>query len=252
MHSNYQKTSDTSMPVNEVEEWLKEFPHKQAENRPNGGIIRSTEAIIFVSGTRANMTKEEKRRAASKVQKENKITMKEMADQDRRDKVEIAKKQREWSKEIKIAKPKVRSVSVQKMLEDRHDALALRLKNGEKIAIPDHRGETKNEYQTMRRDISAIKRRFANGIIRLKGMDNEKSHWAVDTLEVFDGRIDYSDFESIHSALETGKALRIDGSMYQQDIKNLASMVRKVARSKGLVVNGVYGLNNSIKGWVLA
>ena len=39
--SNYPKNSDTAIAVDAVEAWLDQFPHKRAENKPNGGIIRS-------------------------------------------------------------------------------------------------------------------------------------------------------------------------------------------------------------------
>ena len=63
MYSNYNEVSETSMPVDEVEAWLNEFEHKRVDNKPTHGIIRSTESVIFVSGTRANMTKKERKAA---------------------------------------------------------------------------------------------------------------------------------------------------------------------------------------------
>ena len=39
--SGYPKQSDTAIAVDAVEAWLDQFPHKRAENKPNGGIIRS-------------------------------------------------------------------------------------------------------------------------------------------------------------------------------------------------------------------
>ena len=38
--SNYSNTKK-GMPMDEQEAWLDQFPQKRAENKPNGGIIRS-------------------------------------------------------------------------------------------------------------------------------------------------------------------------------------------------------------------
>lgn len=253
MNNNYNEVSKTSMPVDEVEAWLDEFEHKRAENKPNGGIIRSTESVIFVSGTRANMTKKERKAAIAQAQREHKAAMRELAIQDRKDRIEIARKQKEWAKEIRVlrVKAKPKGVSVMNVMETRKDALEARLRAGEHIAVVYHGGDTKNEYQTMRRDVVAIKGRFTNGIVRMKYLNSEQGYYMADTLETFDGDINYSDMDSIIAALKTKKAVRISGDMYQKEVKNLASMVRKIAKLPELEVVGIYGLNNSIKGWAL-
>ena len=248
MQSNYNEVSETSMPVDEVEAWLNEFEHKRVENKPNHGIIRSTESVIFVSGTRANMTKKERKAAIAQAQREHKAAMRELAIQERKDQTEIARKRKLWAKESKAIRAKAKPVapSAKQIISDGQDALEARLRAGEHIAIAHHKGETKQEYYTMRRDISAIKGRFDTGIVRIKALDNNKAFYMADTLETFNGDIKYSNKASIIAALKTKKALRINRDMHQQEIKNLASMVRKIDG-----VTGIYGLNNSIKGWVM-
>ena len=249
MHSNYNKVSETSMPVNEVEAWLDEFEHKRGENKPNGGIIRSTETIVFISGTRANMTKRERKAAIAQAQREHKAAMRELAIQERKDQAEIARKRKLWAKEIKAmrSEPSNPKVSpVRQTVADRQNALEVRLRAGEHIAMVGHLGATKNEYQTMRRDITAIKKRFDHDIVRLRLLSDDSAYYALDTVETFDGDINYSDVESILSALKTKRAIRLNGAMYQQEVKNLASIVRKLDN-----VTGIYNLNGKIKGWVM-
>ena len=247
MHSNYNKVSETSMPVDEVEAWLDEFEHKRAENKPNGGIIRSTATIVFTDGARANRTKREKQQARAQAQREHKAAMRELAVQDRKDQVEIARKRKVWAKEIKAMRrqQKPKSVSRIEIMGARKDTLEARLRNGEHIAIPDHK-TAKSDYDTMRRDILAIKKRFTNGIVRLKCLDSNQSYYAIDAIDTFNSNINYSEMESVVAALKTKKSVRINGDMYQEEVKSLASMVRKIDG-----VTGIYGLDNTAKGWVM-
>lgn len=248
MHSNYNEVSETSMPVDEVEAWLDEFEHKRAENKPNGGIIRSTETIVFVNGTRANMTKKERKAAIAQAQREHKAAMRELAIQERKDQTEIARKRKLWAKEIKAIRAKAKPVapSAKQIISDGQDALEARLRAGEHIAIAHHNGETKKEYYAMRRDISAIKKRFDHEVVRIRLLNNDIARYTLDTLETFDGDINYSDMESILSALKTKKAIRLNGTMYQQEVKNLASIIRKLDN-----VTGIYNLSGKLKGWVM-
>ena len=253
MHSNYNKVSETSMPVDEVEAWLNEFEHKRAENRPNGGIIRSTETVIFVNGTRANMTKSERRMALRKAKKEHKAALRELAIQDRNDKVAIARKQKEWAKEVRSKRKPDKSITVCKkeLVESRCNALEARIKSGEHVLLPSHEGETKNDYNTMRRDILSIRSRIPEGIVRLKVLGETEAHWAADRIENYDGEVDCSDVDSVAKALMSGKALRVRGDMYQKEVKNLANLVGKARDLHELNIVVIYGLSNSRKGWVV-
>lgn len=245
MHSNYNEVSETSMPVGEVEAWLDEFEHKRVENKPNGGIIRSTESVIFVSGTRANMTKKERKAAIAQAQREHKAAMRELAIQDRKDQSEIARKRKLWAKEIKAIRPETSKPKLS-IVETRQNALEAQLRAGESITTVSPRGATKNQYQTMHRDIMVIKKRFDCEVVRIRLLNNDIARYTLDTLETFDGDINYSDVESILSALKTKKAIRLNGTMYQQEVKNLASIIRKLDN-----VTGIYSLSGKLKGWVM-
>ena len=245
MHSNYNKVSETSMPVDEVEAWLNEFEHKRVENKPNHGIIRSTESVIFVSGTRANMTKKERKAAIAQAQREHKAAMRELAIQERKDQTEIARKRKLWAKEIKAIRPEPSKPKLS-IVEARQNALEAQLRAGESITTVSPRGATKNQYQTMHRDIMVIKNRFDCEVVRIRLLNNDIARYTLDTIETFDGDINYSDMDSILSALKTKKAIRLNGTMYQQEVKNLASIIRKLDN-----VTGIYNLSGKLKGWVI-
>lgn len=244
----YQKVSETSMPIDEVEAWLNEFEHKRAENKPNGGITRSTESVIFINGTRANMTKKERKAAVAKSQREHKAAMRELAIQESKDQSEIARKRKLWAKEIKAIRSKPSKPSKPKWsaVEARKNALEVRLRAGENIATVSPKGATRNQYQTMHRDITAIKKRFDCEIVRTRLLNSDIASYTLDTIETFDGDINYSDVESILSALKTKKAIRLNGAMYQQEVKNLARIIRRLDN-----VTGIYNLNGKLKGWVM-
>ena len=127
MHSNYNKVSDTSMPVDEVEAWLNEFPQKRAENKPNGGIIRSTATVVFTDGAKYKMSKKERKAAITRAQREHKAAMRELAIQDAKDQSLIAKQRKVWAKEISALQEKVKpKVPRTSAINARKDALELR------------------------------------------------------------------------------------------------------------------------------
>lgn len=94
--SRYSNTN-SGMPVDEVEAWLDQFPHKRAENKPNGGIIRS------IADTRElylrEMSPRERKVARAKAQREHKEALKNLAKQEQQDAKKIAKQLTKWRKE---------------------------------------------------------------------------------------------------------------------------------------------------------
>lgn len=116
--NSYNKpVSKTSMPVDESEAWLKRFPQKRAENKPNGGIIRS------VADTRElflrPMSKADRAAAIAQAQREHKQALKNLAKQEAQDAKDITKQLTQWRKEAK----KVREA---KDLADNKEARRLR------------------------------------------------------------------------------------------------------------------------------
>lgn len=94
--SNYSNTNK-GMPVDAVEEWLNQFPQKRAENRPNGGIIRSTVDTkeLFLRP----MSKSDRKKAIAQAQREHKQALKNLAKQEAQDAKEIAKQLTVWRRE---------------------------------------------------------------------------------------------------------------------------------------------------------
>ena len=123
--SNYSNTKK-GMPIDEQEAWLDQFPHKRAENKPNGGIIRSVAdtSELYLR----EMSVSERKVAHAKAQREHRQALKNVAKQEAADAKEIAKKLAEWRKEDRRKDRQPKQVSdgltlagreVLKALEDR-------------------------------------------------------------------------------------------------------------------------------------
>ena len=113
--SRYDRTNK-GMPANEVEAWLDQFPQKRAENKPNGGIIRSV-ADTSRLDLRA-MSPKERKVARAKAQREHKEALKNLAKQEAQDAKKIAKQLSKWKKEDRKAEPKKMSKSLQWFLNE--------------------------------------------------------------------------------------------------------------------------------------
>ncbi|MGA6102128.1 hypothetical protein ACPESL_08075 [Psychrobacter pocilloporae] len=113
--NNYSNTNK-GMPVGEVEAWLDQFPQKRAENKPNGGIIRS------IADTRElylrEMSPKERKVARAKAQREHKEALKNLAKQEAQDAKKIAKQLSKWKKEERASEPKQMSKSLQWFLNE--------------------------------------------------------------------------------------------------------------------------------------
>lgn len=96
--SNYSNTNKGT-PVDAVEAWLDQFPQKRAENKPNGGIIRSVAdtSELYLR----EMSVSERKVAIAKAQREHRQALKNLANQREHDNKEIAKQLVKWRKEGK-------------------------------------------------------------------------------------------------------------------------------------------------------
>lgn len=97
--SGYPKQSDTAMSVDAIEAWLDQFPQKRAENKPNGGIIRSVAdtSELYLR----EMSVSERKVARAKAQREHRQALKNLAKQEAQDAKEIAKQLTVWRKQSK-------------------------------------------------------------------------------------------------------------------------------------------------------
>ncbi len=241
--SAYPKVSETAMPVNEVEEWLAAFPHKRAENKPNGGIIQSTPTVMFIDGLGDKLTPSQHREAKRKAQREFKAAKRALAKQDKEDQKAIAKKLREWSK----APEKPRATGkIERRLRD----LEVRLNNGEMIPVPKNDGDRK-EYQKIRRDIRTIRNTVDGSLVRTKVIAQEDSFWTIDRFATHAGDFDVYCKKAVLLALKTGQAIRLNANLHQEEAKALSSAMQELARRKGVEITSIFGLDNTIKGWVM-
>ena len=96
--------SDTSIPTETAEAWLDRFPHKRAENKPNGGIISSVADTreIFLRP----MAKNDRAAAIAKARSEHRQALKNLAKQEAQDAKEIAKQLVKWKREEKMGNKK--------------------------------------------------------------------------------------------------------------------------------------------------
>lgn len=248
--NNYRKPSPTSMPVDEVEAWLDEFPQKRAENKPNGGIIQAAPVVVFRDRLGSEgMSKAYIKQARTKARAEFKAAKKALAAQEEADRIAIAKKIREWSSKDKKAEPlKGNKVQIRRL------AMIKRLNAGKTIQCYQLTGgKSKKYYGTQRLDIVAIKDDIPEGILKLRSVQNNKSILIADRFERYEGRALSSnpantDRGDLSKALSSGKVVEsssIKGHLYQA-----ARAARKISREDGFDIWTVFDVNNQIKGWV--
>lgn len=136
--------SSTSISTDTAEAWLDRFPHKRAENKPNGGIIRSTADTreIFLRP----MEKKERAAAIAQAQREHKQAMRNLAKQEAQDAKEIAKQLAEWRKESKpkptaeelVAKKEAKRLKPNELNRIRREA---EKKRKTKVEMPSKKGQ---------------------------------------------------------------------------------------------------------------
>ena len=148
--SNYPKNSDTAIAVDAVEAWLDQFPHKRAENKPNGGIIRSVAdtSELYLR----EMSVSERKVAVAKAQREHRQALKNLAKQEAADAKEIAKKLAEWRKEDRRKDRQPKQVSDGLTLAGREVLKALEDKGYYDVA------DFKHGYKYFHQILAAIRR----------------------------------------------------------------------------------------------
>lgn len=139
--NNYSNTNK-GMSTDAVEAWLDQFPQKRAENKPNGGIIRSvadTSELCL-----REMNPKARKVARAKAQREHRQALKNLAKQEAQDAKKIARQLVKWRKEGKVA-PTAEELAANKE--------ARRIKRNEanrKRSLALNAGNIKNEMPTAR------------------------------------------------------------------------------------------------------
>ena len=164
--SNYSNT-EKGMPVDAVEAWLDQFPQKRAENKPNGGIIRSMAdtSSLFLRP----MSADERKAARAQAQREHIKALKNLAKQDAQDAKEIAKQLVKWRRE---SKPKPTAAE----LADKKEARRLKRNELKRIRRMDSgKGAVKKEMSSVRAQ-SVLDKLKANGVFCVADWDMERKY----------------------------------------------------------------------------
>jgi len=286
LQSNYSKPSDTTMPINEVEEWLNAFPDKRAENKPNGGITKSTEAIIFIDNANyKNQTAKEKRQSTAKAQRDYNQALRNIKEHSDIDAKAVKKQATIWraekiasdklkikqaaaaavlskrkvkaenkaalkkhKEEEKVAKNKVSIVSI------RRNAIIESLKSGEKIELVT--GSSKSQvtlYQKQRMDLKAIVKTTSLNIKRVKSIKEDKSYFILDDfkrheMKQVSGALNLDDRKDLLKAICSNELVQIE-SIDSGSRIGAASMTR-LARKHGFDIYTLFDAR-AILGWIL-
>ena len=171
--SNYSNT-EKGMPMDEQEAWLDQFPQKRAENKPNGGIIRS-----IADTSRLNlreMSASERKAAHIKAQREHKEALKNLAKQDAQDAKEIAKQLAKWRREGKT-KPTAAELADKKE--------ARRLKRNELKRIR-HKEVTQGGEMPTKKGRDVLAKLKADGVFCVADWDMERKYLSLIMTDVRD------------------------------------------------------------------
>ena len=161
--SNY-SNAKKGMSVDAIEAWLDQFPQKRAENKPNGGIIRSIAdtSRLFLRP----MSAEERKVARAEAQREHKDALKNLAKQDAQDAKEIAKQLAKWRKE---GKPKL----TEGELADKKEAR--RLKRNELKRIR-HKEVTQGGEMSTKKGRDVLDKLKADGVFCVADWDMKREY----------------------------------------------------------------------------
>jgi len=218
--SNYRRPiSPDSVPVDDVEAILNKLPHLRCENKPNGGIIRSSaEKMIFGSGLKGK----ELKAVQAKAQREHQEAMKNLDKQGEIDRQAIKKQTAIWAAENRAAerlvakqkaeakvktqrkvkaerKIKVKAVkqvkvkAVKKIVPVnlvkraktaayiRRAAMIKQLRAGQPIALVTGKSTQQvSIYQMQRIDIKEIAKKTGLNIVRIKNIKTNSDFFVVD------------------------------------------------------------------------
>ena len=164
--STYSNTKK-GMSVDAIEAWLDQFPQKRAENKPNGGIIRS------IADTRGldlrTMSPKERKAARAEAQREHKEALKNLAKREAQDAKEIAKRLVKWRRE---SKPKPTAAE----LADKKEAR--RLKRNELKRIR-HKEVTQGGEMPTKKGREVLEKLKADGVFCVADWDMKRKYLSL-------------------------------------------------------------------------
>jgi len=290
LQSNYSKPSNTTMPVDEVEQWLNKFPSKRAENKANGGIIQSTASIIFTDNASTKISKKEHNAKRSQARREHKKAIKNLEQQNALDAKAIKKQQIIWRAEIRKgskkklesskekynktrrakraaerpAKPnpvkKTVSATLEASRKKRAEAIVRRagmvklLQSGSTIKSIDWKGDSLADHQQQSNDLSFIAEKHDLKIIRINQLKTRTMGFRLDVFTRYDAEKPISCLLNSGDGKELLAAVRSGKVMmpkhFHESVTKIARTMTIIAREYGLNVHSIIKSNKTL-GWVL-
>ena len=273
--SNYSNTNK-GVPMDAQEEWLNQFPQKRAENKPNGGLIRS---VADTSGLELRkMNPKERKAAVAKAQREHRQALKNLANQEKQDAKEIAKQLAIWKREQRIkakasepkkvkknnypstrkrAKHKAGRALPQIQIESniRRDELAKQLKAGQLIEIAERSGGTGAGclYRQQKFDLKKLAQTGLQ-IVRIASALDRKSYFTLNQFEVYQsdvklvGNFDDKSKQALQAALATGQMVAAD--QFTSSTRFVADSMMRLSKLFNLDIYTVYD-SKTILGWII-
>lgn len=273
--SNYSNTNK-GVPMDAQEAWLDQFPQKRAENKPNGGLIRSVADTSRLE--LREMNPKERKAAVAKAQREHRQALKNLANQEKQDAKEIAKQLAIWKREQRIkakanepkkvkknnypstrkrAKHKAGRALPQIQIESniRRDELAKQLKAGQLIEIAERSGGTGAGclYRQQKFDLKKLAQTGLQ-IVRIASALDRKSYFTLNQFEVYQsdvklvGNFDDKSKQALQAALATGQMVAAD--QFTSSTRLVADSMMRLSKLFNLDIYTVYD-SKTILGWII-
>lgn len=258
------------------EAWLDQFPQKRAENKPNGGLIRSVADTSRLE--LREMNPKERKAAVAKAQREHRQALKNLANQEKQDAKEIAKQLAIWKREQRIkakasepkkvkknnypstrkrAKHKAGRALPQIQIESniRRDELAKQLKAGQLIEIAERSGGTGAGclYRQQKFDLKKLAQTGLQ-IVRIASALDRKSYFTLNQFEVYQsdvklvGNFDDNSKQALQAALATGQMVAAD--QFTSSTRLIADSMMRLSKLFNLDIYTVYD-SKTILGWII-
>lgn len=282
--SRYPKISPTATPMDQQEEFLNRYPHKRAENKPNGGIIRSIPDVDrFIL---REMSNKERKAAKAQAWREHKQALRNLAKQDSQDAKDIHRQRAKWKveeerkakekleneREIKKAaerkKPKPKVVKgfrkselngynmMMRLVESRRNDIISKLENGDQVPVVPFTNRSDKEmaaaYQMQRMDMKAI---TGTGLktLRIKSLKTNLSFFVIDNMarhemDPISGTLHLDDSKQLLKAVCSGEIVKLE------DLTNGARVgarsMLKLTKESDMNIHAVFN-GPRIMGWIL-
>jgi hypothetical protein len=259
----YGKVSSTSMPVDQVEEWLNEFEHKRAENKPNGGIIKSTTSIIFIENARCSTTPADKKQAIARGRREFNQAMKNIAKQEAIDARALRKLQAKWRKEKSAAERARQRKSSGERLNSNKKKVKSVIRRKKMVKILSEGGcincaalkDGMTEYNRQRGDIGLAIAKDGLNIVRVRNIKTKQSYYIVDCFArasealQFTGGLRVDDTSCMIAQLSDGKLMTLDN--FSSKMKSVSQTMVELSNKHNVDVSTVLTVGGGIIGWVV-